>query len=92
MSGGFFDYNQFRITQIADDIEYKLKKDNGYSDSTNQILAQAVKQIRIAGVYANRIDYLFSGDDTEEYFQEKLLEEMKHITVNLDRGENDNSN
>lgn len=38
---------------------------------------KAVKILRKAYVYAHRIDWLLSGDDSEDYFLQRLREELK---------------
>jgi hypothetical protein len=42
-------------------------------------LNEAVKQLRIASIYAQRVDWFFSGDDGEESFLERLSKELKNI-------------
>lgn len=53
MSGGYFDYAQSRIDDIADRIEDYL--------------------------YAQRADYLLSGDDSEEAFQKRLRHDLTDL-------------
>jgi hypothetical protein len=38
-----------------------------------------MKSIRVAAVYAQRIDWLISGDDGEESFLERLKEELGQL-------------
>ena len=91
MSGGTFDYGEYRITDIADEIENILslqgkKSDNYfsgeypvYSDEVQARLREAVKILRVAYVYAKRADCLFAGDDGEESFLERLEAELKQL-------------
>jgi hypothetical protein len=39
----------------------------------------AAKYLRIAYVYAQRVDWLISGDDGEESFLERLKEELEKL-------------
>jgi hypothetical protein len=108
MSGGAFDYNQYKIGYIADQIEETVIK-NGvektpeelknegwrdpdwykkypedkfhykYPDEVIEKMKEAVKALKIAQVYAQRVDWLFSGDDGEESFLRRLEEELKEI-------------
>jgi hypothetical protein len=108
LSGGAFDYKQWHIEQIADDIE-KLIKNNGrektreelkdefwrgddwyekypedlyhykYPDEVIEKFKEGLKVLRLAAVYAQRIDWLVSGDDGEESFLERLKEELGEL-------------
>lgn len=42
-------------------------------------MKEAVKALRVAQVYAQRVDWLLSGDDGEESFLRRLEEELKKI-------------
>ena len=42
-------------------------------------MKEAVKALKIAQVYAQRVDWLFSGDDGEESFLSRLEEELKKL-------------
>lgn len=102
MSGGHFDYQQYRITDIADSIQEEIDHNNEpwfpqytpysweqkcnseftgqrYSDETIEEFKNAVKYLRIAEIYAQRVDWLLSGDDDEEYFHKRLKEELERI-------------
>ena len=114
MSGGYFDYNQYHIEQIANDIEEEI---NGhelddyevqdyvreyflegneeaeyvrknkhtipakfyYSKETVAEFRKAVRLLRKAYVYAQRIDWLLSGDDGEDNFHRRLKEDLKEL-------------
>jgi len=108
MSGGAFDYKQWHIEQIADEVE-KLIEKNGrektreelkeegwrnddwyekypeelyhykYPDEVIEKFKEGLKVLRLAAVYAQRIDWLISGDDGEESFLERLKEELEKI-------------
>ena len=43
-------------------------------------MREGIKALRIAAVYAQRIDWFLSGDDGEESFIERLKEELDAIT------------
>ena len=65
------------------EIKYQEYEDgeyySEYSDETIQIFRDAVKILRKAAVYAQRIDWLLSGDDGEESLKERLEEELKEL-------------
>lgn len=89
MSGGHFDYAQHRITDIADAIndviesnddlsldEWGGKIGRGYSTEVIARFREAVQALRLAQVYAQRIDWLLSGDDGPEQFLQRLKAEL----------------
>ena len=85
MSGGEFNYVQFDINNVADEIEEIIEfndvKDKngymyGYTQSTIKVFQKAVSLLREASTYVHRIDYLVSGDDDEFDFHEKLKKEL----------------
>ena len=109
MSGGAFQYNQYKIGQIAEDIQETIDK-NGlkldedlikenqkwygkdyyerfpqdlynhkYSDNVIEKFKEAVDILKKAEIYAQRIDWLLSGDDGEESFFRRLEEDLKDI-------------
>lgn len=104
MSGGHFDYNQYRINDIIDSIERSLNiqgkekpKSELFSDDEYYIkypeerfyytypkevqekLKEGIKALKIASVYAHRIDWFLSGDDGEESFLKRLLEDLSAL-------------
>ena len=108
MSGGYFDYKEWHIEQIADDVE-KLIERNGrektreelkdehwhgddwyekypedlqyykYPDEVIEKFKEGIAILRQAAVYAQRIDWLLSGDDGEESFLKRLKEELGQL-------------
>lgn len=50
-----------------------------YSPKEIQKFQEAVVVIRIARVYAHRVDWLVSGDDGEESFFTRLEEDLKEV-------------
>ena len=89
MSGGYFNYKQYDIGHIADAIELLITSNNDtrlnlygeqvgheYSDATIEEFKKALKCLQQAEIYAHRIDWLISGDDSEDSFYDRLNEEM----------------
>jgi hypothetical protein len=82
MSGGFFDYDQYKISIIADDVEGIIARNTEhepseqYSAETMAEFKKAVNVLRMAAIYAHRIDWLVSGDDSEDSFHERLHSEL----------------
>jgi len=105
MSGGAFDYNQYKIGYMVDQIEETVVK-NGvektpedlknegwrdpdwykkypedlfhykYPDEVIEKMKEGIEVLKRAQIYAQRIDWLLSGDDGEESFLRRLEEEL----------------
>lgn len=46
-------------------------------DKTLETMKEAYRQLRIAEIYAQRVDWMISGDDSEEMLQKRLQEELQ---------------
>jgi len=105
MSGGHFEYNQFKIRDIADDIqteldnqgkdipEYELsyfadaylekypeeRYNRIYRKDVQEEFKKAIKVLRQAEIYAQRVDWYLSGDDGEDSFISRLKEDLEEI-------------
>lgn len=47
------------------------------TDETIETMKEAYRQIRIAEIYAMRVDWMMSGDDGEDTFQKRLKNELE---------------
>ena len=108
MSGGAFDYNQYRIRDISEEIDSIIRKQGKvipkserweseeylrqhpeegyyykYPDDILQSFKDGYKALRIAEIYAQRINWLLSDDDGEESFRERLKEELELLENEL---------
>ena len=108
MSGGRFNYDQYKIGYIAEAIEKEIEKSGkqktrqelreeswkdaawyekypedinhyNYPDAVINKFKAAVKYLKIAEVYAHRIDWLLSGDDGEGSFLKRLDEDLNKL-------------
>ena len=107
MSGGAFDYNQYKIGYIADQIEHEIEssgrpktqeeiKDSWrdpswyekypedlnhhkYPDEVIEEFKNAVKHLRVAEIYAHRVDWRFGGDVGEESFMKRLKSDLEKL-------------
>lgn len=104
MSGGRFNYDQFRIKSIAEEIEeyldymgtekddvdslwmrefYDKYPEERYrrveSDIVQEKMREAIKVLKVAHIYAQRVDWYLSGDDGEESFLSRLEQELKEV-------------
>ena len=108
MSGGAFNYDQYKIGYMVDQIEETVVK-NGvektpedlknegwrdpdwykkypedlfhykYPDEVIEKMKEGIEVLKRAQIYAQRIDWLLSGDDGEESFLSRLEENLKKI-------------
>lgn len=63
----------YAIHHCAYDDVYVLELE----DKTLETMKEAYHQLRIAEIYAQRIDWMISGDDSEETLQKRLQEELQ---------------
>jgi len=93
MSGGHFNYDQYKIGQIADMVEQLVISNNstelniwgdsvglGYTEATISEFRIALKMLRQAQIYTQRIDWLVSCDDGEDSFHSRLKEDLEDMT------------
>jgi hypothetical protein len=92
MSGGHFQYDQYKIGKIADDIEEMIIKNDsdekdrwgdyvGYHFTPETIakFKEAVATLRKAAIMAQRVDWLVSGDDGEDSFYRRWVDDMTKL-------------
>ena len=80
MSGGYFDYDQYRLDEIATSIRKVILFAKGkYSEETIKEFRKARDLLQKAAIYANRIDWLLSGDDGEDTFHERLQKDLEAL-------------
>ena len=89
MSGGHFDYNQYRINDIAVEIEeiiasndstekdsYGQEIGHHFGPNTIEKFKEAAATLRKAAAMVQRVDWLVSGDDGEDCFHRRWCEEI----------------
>ena len=95
MSGGHFDYDQYRIDNIANEVEqliimngveqntgenwYDYTFVQNYSPEVIEEFKKGLKILRMATIYAQRIDWLVSGDYGEEQFLKRLAADLDEL-------------
>jgi hypothetical protein len=83
MSGGRFEYIQDRLEDVADRVE-ELIADNdamhGFASGTITRFRDAALALRIAATMTRRIDWLVSGDDSEQSFHVRWIEDLIALT------------
>lgn len=89
MSGGRFDYLQFRLPEIYEQIEQEIRNNNAcqkdgfepnnFGEETIKEFRRGIEYLKKAEIYAQRIDRLLEGDDGEDTFHERLKEDLDDI-------------
>ena len=92
MSGGHFNYDQYKIGYIVDEIEQIIEHYNRddtndwgekyrdrYSVEEIQKFKEACYILEKGQIYAQRIDWLLSGDDGTDSFFSRLDKELKEL-------------
>ena len=86
MSGGHFDYQQYRLEQIADeigqliygnDVEDEWGYKAGFSPQTLDKLMETIHWLKRTAEMVQRVDWLVSGDDGEDAFHERWKTEVR---------------
>ena len=75
MSGGHFDYHQYRIREIAESVE-DIIQNSKYPPEVLEKIKEGLDVLKKAEIYTQRIDWLVSGDDGPETFLERLKEDL----------------
>lgn len=89
MSGGYFDYTEYNISRIKDQIEHLIASNHDgtpdpyggtvgrfYSPEVISKMKLAVSLLKDAYHATHHIDYLLSGDTGEEIFLERWVEDI----------------
>lgn len=95
MSGGHFNLDQYKISQIADDIEHIIENNDNcardrygdeigcfFKENTLDEFRTAVQKLRETFIYVQRIDWLMSGDDNEKSFHKNLKFKLEELNKN----------
>ncbi len=92
MSGGAFEYKQYKIQDLIEDMENllvrldkepidsfecdSLKNYIDDKDSFKKIVEKNIDLLKKSYIYTKRLDWFISGDDGEETFYERLEEDF----------------
>jgi hypothetical protein len=92
MSGGHFQYKQWEIGNIGDEVEQLIidndseelnqwgdRKGCHFTPETIAEFKKALVLLRQAHIYAQRIDWLVSGDDGEDSFHRRLKTDLEKL-------------
>lgn len=84
MSGGRFEYVQYRFSDVADQIrQYREREQKNTEEPLPDDIAakfdEAAKAIDIVSRMVQRIDWLLSGDDGFESFRDRWADEVETL-------------
>ena len=83
MSGGSLDYFYFRFEEPLSTISKEIKwGKNKWTPETLLEFQNSIRYLKIAQIYAQRVEWLLSGDDGEDSFIERLKEELEEYENN----------
>lgn len=93
MSGGAFDYKQYNIDYLIEEMEgliVRLNKEPNGTFECNSLkdyvenkkkfkkeIKKNIKFLKLSRIYTHRIDWFISGDDGEDSFYERLKEDLE---------------
>ena len=85
MSGGSFNYDQYKIQDVYEEIERILAEavddPDGYygtmSDDVKEDMHSVMCTLMRCKIHVDRLDYLIAGDDGEETYHERLAEDLQ---------------
>jgi len=85
MSGGLFEYKQYAIEDMIDSIEREIKHIDEYiqkestdvRESVLEKLNLTIEKLKEAQIYAHRVDWFLSGDDSPSSFLTRLNEDLE---------------
>jgi hypothetical protein len=92
MSGGHFKYKQYEIGSIANEVEYLIRNNTNeglndlgekegtfYNEDTIARFKQGLRYLKLAQIYAHRIDWLVSCDDGEDTFNRRIKSDIGEL-------------
>lgn len=84
MSGGYWDYFQYRISSVLEEIELNETEEYcDYADLERDI--NILKHhLELAKIYMHRLDWLISADDGVESYHTRLKEDLEIYFKNLE--------
>lgn len=78
MSGGYWDYFQYRVSSALEEIELDETPDEycDYENLKRDILIMK-HHLEMSKIYMHRLDWLLSGDDGNESYSSRLKEDLE---------------
>ena len=83
-TGEVYEVKQYTYEEYEADEDGEIPYFPDYSEETIREFRKGISILKKAGVYAQRIDWLISGDDGEESFHKRLTEDLKKLETLTD--------
>lgn len=90
MSGGHFDYLQYRVSELADHLQAIIESPSEYErgvlqdDNVKQAIYDAYEHCRLAFIFAHELDYLISGDTGVDTFKERIIKRLTDLVKDIE--------
>ena len=78
---GYFDYVQNGFDELINELKY-LTESEEFTPRTTDEFSRALSLAKELKVLVDRIDYLASGEETEESFHESLADDLESLEYN----------
>ena len=99
MSGGFFDYRDMRLIDLAEPLRCKIALarqkpdwasdcDTSHSESFTNEMSEVYNQLMILMAKLHRMDWVLSGDDSEPNYEQRLPMDLSKVELD-DPGKDD---
>lgn len=78
MSGGYFDYKQYILNEVANIIEHEIQKgENKHSEIIVNEMDHLVYDLRKIADRLHDLDWYLSGDDGQDDLEKKIVKRRK---------------
>jgi len=84
MSGGAFDYAYFKVSCFAEELNEKLSDHEASGhlrEATRDTLRRFQFDVEVMAEFMRHVEWLFSGDITEEQFWERMEATIKDYNL-----------
>ena len=79
MSGEMFDYKEYWIDHLADELEAAIFNEETKIKETIKFMKKMHKRLREDYIYMKRLAYVLSGDDGEEQLMPRIKEDLEEL-------------
>lgn len=78
MSGGYWDYIQYQITNPVDSLR-TMSENPDYPEDVRQNMRECARQLTEGAIRLQRLDWLLSGDDGVESYRLRLRQDLSKV-------------
>lgn len=84
MSGGYWDYIQYKLDNIIEEIYEDMESDYVKECGVQRELELTVHYLNLSRIYLHRLDWLISSDDSNETFSKRLKSDLNSYFEKLE--------